>query len=527
MSVISEVMIEGNKAFQQNNFFKAHDYFTTALERDGKNAIIYSNLGVCCIEMKQWQRAFDLFQIGYELAPNHPAINTNLSQAYRLIGRMPDAVYHVKKVIAFSPDSSVAHSNLLLYLNYCPNISSKDLFVYHQQWGDLFPFKPKHQLYYPNYPDPDRPLRVAYISPDFRGHSVGYFIEPALTNYNSREFEIYCYAQVFNPDNTTRVFQQHVHTFRQIQNLNDQTLASQIQKDGIDILIDLAGHTSNSRLRVMTYQPAPIQITYLGYPTTVGLKHVDYRLTDAMIDPEGMSDKWHTEKLVRLDPTFFCFQPLGNRIPVSPLPGLQKKEICFGGFHNTSKIPEMIIHLWSKVLEQMPGAQLLLQAAAYDDPDIVRYFQASFEKYGIHRGRIQCAGTLPFEQYLQLHHQIDIMLDTQPWTGHTTSCHALWMGVPILTLEGSRHASRIGQRLMQALDLQEWVAKDHQDYVQKAMQLSQDRHALDKLRQSMRERILKSGISDKKQYVYSLEKVYRQLWTAWCEQKSRTGVCTV
>ncbi|ETR71925.1 MAG: hypothetical protein OMM_02113 [Candidatus Magnetoglobus multicellularis str. Araruama] len=187
----------------------------------------------------------------------------------------------------------------------------------------------------------------------------------------------------------------------------------------------------------------------------------------------------------------------------------------------------MIIHLWSKVLEQMPGAQLLLQAAAYDDPDIVRYFQASFEKYGIHRGRIQCAGTLPFEQYLQLHHQIDIMLDTQPWTGHTTSCHALWMGVPILTLEGSRHASRIGQRLMQALDLQEWVAKDHQDYVQKAMQLSQDRHALDKLRQSMRERILKSGISDKKQYVYSLEKVYRQLWTAWCEQKSRTGVWTV
>jgi predicted O-linked N-acetylglucosamine transferase (SPINDLY family) len=518
MQAISELLVKAQHAFQKKNIFEAHNYYIKALHLDSKNASIHSNIGTCYIEMKQWQKAFDHFQMGLELDTNHAGIHTNLSQAYRLIGCMPEAVAHIKKVLALEPDSTVAQSNLLLYLNYCPNVSSDELFAYHQQWGNRFSIKPKKQLYFSNFPDQDRLIRLAYISPDFRGHSVGYFIEPALIHYNPKQFEIYCYAHVPTPDQTTVKIQKHVNKFHLIHTMNDQEVANQIRADGIDILVDLAGHTSNSRIRVMTYQAAPIQINYLGYPTTSGLKHVDYRLTDAVIDPKGSSASYYTEQLIDVDPYFFCLSSLDNKFPIKPSPALQKTEICFGAFHNTSKVSERIIQLWSKVLLQVPESNILLQASAYDDPDIVRYFQASFERYGIRRNRVKCIGTLPFEQYLQLHHQVDIMLDTQPWTGHTTSCHALWMGVPILTLSGDRHASRIGQRLILALDLPEWIARDPQDFVEKAVHLTKHLSDLNKLRKNMRNRIIESGISNRPQYVHSLEKAFRQLWILWCNK---------
>jgi predicted O-linked N-acetylglucosamine transferase (SPINDLY family) len=523
MSATTELLIEAHNAFHQNNIFKAHALFTKALHSDSKNATIHSNLGVCYIEMKQWQRAFEHFQIGLELDANHAGIHTNLSQAYRLIGCMPEAVDHIKKVLTIEPDSTVAQSNLLLYLNYCPDISSEELFYYHQQWGRSFLIKPENRLMFSNYPDPDRLIRLGYVSPDFRGHSVGYFIEPALVNYDSKQFEIYCYAHVPHPDQTTSIIQRHVNRFYQIHTMDDRQLANQIRADGIDILVDLSGHTANSRVRVTTYQPAPVQVTYLGYPTTTGLKHIHYRLTDAVIDSKGVSDSDYTEELQYIDPYFFCLSPLGNRVPVSPAPSLQNTQFCFGAFHNTSKLSDIIIKLWSDVLLEIPESRLLLQAASYDDPDIARYFQSSFVKYGIAKHRIQCVGTLPFEHYLKLHHQIDIMLDTQPWTGHTTSCHALWMGIPILTLAGNRHASRIGQRLMTALNLSEWIAKDYQTFVKKAIQFSRDRTCLNTLRMNMRNRIIESGISNKKHYVNSLEHVYRNIWINWCKKRGSRG----
>jgi predicted O-linked N-acetylglucosamine transferase (SPINDLY family) len=519
MQPISELLVKAYNAFQQKNILKAHDYFLRALKRDSKNATIHSNIGTCYIEMKQWQKAFEHFQTGLALDSNHAGIHTNLSQAYRLIGHMPEAVAHIKKVIDLESGSTVAQSNLLLYLNYCSDVSSDELYYYHRKWGNTFSITPKNQLNFSNFPDPDRPIRLAYISPDFRGHSVGYFIEPALMQYHPGQFEIYCYAHVPTPDQTTVKIQKHVNKFTMIHTMDDQQVASQIQKDGIDILVDLAGHTANSRIRVMTYQAAPIQINYLGYPTTSGLKHIDYRLTDAVIDPNGTSDSYYTEKLIHIDPCFFCLSSLGNKLPVSPTPALHNKKICFGAFHNTSKVNEIIIQLWSKVLLQIPESKILLQASAYDDPDIVRYFQTCFEKYGIKNHRVVCIGTLPFEQYLKLHHQIDIMLDTQPWTGHTTSCHSLWMGVPILTLSGIRHASRIGQRLILALDLPEWIARDHHDFVKKAVHLTKHLNELNTLRQSMRHRIIESGISNRSQYVHSLENTFRQLWVSWCNDK--------
>ena len=519
MPVTNELLIKANKAFQKNNIFQAHDFFIKALQADSKNATLHSNLGACYIEMKQWRKAFEHFQIGLELDCNHAGIHTNLSQAYRLIGCMSNAVDHIKKVIALEPNSTVAQSNLLLYLNYCPNISSEELFAFHKQWGNYFSIKPKNKLIFSNFPDPDRPIRLAYISPDFRGHPVGYFIEPALLQYNKKQFEIYCYAHVPRPDKTTMVIQRHVDKYYQIHTMDDKQVANQIQADGIDILVDLAGHTANSRIRVLTYQPAPIQVTYLGYPTTSGLKHIDYRLTDTVIEAKDASNLWYTEQFVYLEPYFFCFSALDNRISISQLPSLQNKDFCFGAFHNTSKVSDMIIKLWSTVLSQIPESKILLQAAAYDDPDIVRYFQSCFEKYGIKKSRIQCIGKLPFEQYLRLHHQIDMMLDTQPWTGHTTSCHALWMGIPILTLAGNRYASRIGQRLNHALNLPEWIAKDHDDYVKKAVQFSKDRKRLESLRKNMRTRIRESGISHQTQYVNSLEYAFRKLWVNFCETR--------
>ncbi|MBF0450142.1 MAG: tetratricopeptide repeat protein [Candidatus Magnetomorum sp.] len=521
MSTIGALLQKAYTSFQQRDIFKAHDCYIKAIQTNSKDACIHVNLGSCYIEMKQWKKAFEHFHIALELDPQNAGAHTNLSQAYRLIGQMSDAIRHIQKVIALEPDSRIAHSNFLLYLNYCPEISSQELFDYHLKWGQQFSYVPKDRRFFSNYPDPDRPLRIGYISPDFRGHSVGYFIEPALIHYDPKQLEIFCYSHVPGPDQTTQAIQTRVNHFFQIHEMDDGTLSNQIRSDGIDILVDLAGHTANSRVLVMTHQPAPIQITYLGYPTTTGLKHVDYRLTDAEVDPLGESDTFHIEKLIRLEPHFFCFPPLGNRIPVSPLPALEKKHITFGGFHNTSKLSDAVVKLWSSVLRQIPAASLLLQAAAYDDPDIVRHFQSCFEKYGVSSNRVQYMGRLPFDHYLRLHHQIDIMLDTFPWTGHTTSCHALWMGIPILTLEGNRHASRIGQCLMKALGLPEWIAMDHQSFIEKAYDFSQKIKELDKIRVNLRNRVLQSMISHKKTYAQSLENTFRKIWSQWCHEQRR------
>ncbi|KPA15717.1 TPR repeat-containing protein [Candidatus Magnetomorum sp. HK-1] len=521
MSDINKLIHEANNAFQQKDIFKAHECFIKAVQKNSKDACSHSNLGACYIEMKQWKKACEHFKIALDLDPKNPGAHTNLSQAYRLIGRMPDAVNHIQKVIDVEPDSRVANSNLLLYLNYCPELSPKELFEYHKKWGQKFPPLPKKHLLYSNYPDPDRPLRIGFISPDFRGHSVGYFIEPALIHYRLKQLEVFCYAHVPMPDKTTQSIKKRVHTFRQIHKMDDSVLAHQIRSDGIDILVDLAGHTANSRVHVMALQPAPIQITYLGYPTTTGLKQIDYRLTDIIVDPEGESDEFHTEKLIRLTPHFFCFPPLGNLIPVSPLPALEKKHICFGGFHNTSKISDKVILLWSNVLKQVPDSNMMLQAAAYDDPDIVRYFQSCFENHGISKNRVKCVGTLPFDHYLRLHHHIDIMLDTFPWTGHTTSCHALWMGIPILTLKGNKHSSRIGQCLMNALDMPEWIADDHDSFVEKAHRFSQDFNKLNKIRAYLRNQILKAKISNKQTYAQSLENTFRNIWQHWCDEQRK------
>jgi predicted O-linked N-acetylglucosamine transferase (SPINDLY family) len=510
---------EANLSFQKGDIFRAHDCYVKALQSNSKDACLHVNLGTCYIEMKQWNKAFEHFNIALECDPNNPGAHTNLSQAYRLIGRMSDAIHHIQKVIEIEPDSRVAHSNFLLYLNYCPEITSKELFQHHVKWGKTFPLSSKKNQIFSNYPDPHRPLRIGYISPDFRGHSVGYFIEPALIHYNVKELEVYCYAHVSKPDQTTETIQKRVKRFLFVHELDDRALAKQIQSDGIDILVDLAGYTANSRVLVMTFHPAPIQITYLGYPTTTGLKHIDYRLTDLVVDPEGVSDKFHTETLIRVEPHFFCFPPLGNNVPISRLPALDRKKLTFGAFHNTSKISDAVIRLWADILNQLPDASLMLQAAAYDDPDIVRYFQSCFESHGVSNKRTRFIGTLPFDHYLRRHHHIDIMLDTFPWTGHTTSCHALWMGIPTLTLEGNRHSSRIGTCLMKALGLDDWVAKDHQSFIKKAIDFSKDLESLNTIRTTMRKRILESSISNKKTYARALENTFRNVWCKWCEKQ--------
>jgi len=516
---MDHLLQEAHQSFQNGNIFRAHECYLKAIQANSNDACLHVNIGSCYIEMKQWKKAFEHFQIALECDPRNPGAHTNLSHAYRLVGRMSDAVHHIQKVVEIEPDSCVAQSNSLLYLNYCPEISSNELFEYHVNWGQQFHYEPKNKLHFSNFPDPDRPLRIGIISPDFRGHSVGYFIEPLLVHYNRKVMEVFCYAHVPNPDQTTKTVQKKVNQYIQIHKMNDRELAKRIRFDGIDILVDLAGHTANSRVRAMIFNPAPIQMTYLGYPTTTGLKHIDYRITDAIVDPEGDSDSLHTEKLIRLEPHFFCFPPLGNSIPVSQLPALKKKHITFGGFHNTSKISDSVIRLWADVLRQIPDSDIIFQAAAYDDPDVVRYFQSCFEHYGIHSNRMKYIGKVPFDHYLKLHNTIDIMLDTFPWTGHTTSCHALWMGIPILTLDGNRHSSRIGKCLMNALGLSEWVARDQQAFIKNAHDFSQQIESIDKIRKGLRKRILKSTISHKQKYVQSLENTFRNVWEKWCEEQ--------
>jgi protein O-GlcNAc transferase len=452
------------------------------------------------------------------LRPDYRDAHNSLGNSLKDLGRLEEAEESFRRALVLDPDDRGARDNFLLVLNYTDRHSRGAVFEEHLDWARRHeaPSVSARKVL-ANVPDPQRRLRVGYVSPDFRRHSVAYFIEPVLARHDRAAFEVYCYSNVGLPDAMTAHLLQLADHARNIAGQSDEAAAQVVRDDEIDILVDLAGHTAGHRLGLFALQPAPVQATYLGYPNTTGLEAIGWRITDGYADPPDGGDAFHSEALARLPKTFLCFQPPAEAPEVAPPPFLANAFITFGSFNVLPKMTPEVIRAWSQLLERVPRSRLLLKALGLGDAASRSHVIAQFGKHGIVAERITALsmeGTL--QAHLARYHEMDIALDPFPFNGTTTTLEALWMGVPVVALAGDRHSGRVGASLLANAGLTDLVARTAQEYVDIAVQLAADSERLSTLRGTMRERIAASPLRDQAGFMRALEDAYRGMWKSWC-----------
>lgn len=437
--------------------------------------------------------------------------------------RSAEALAHFRHAVALDPRYQPARHALLFNLLYDPAQTGQSLHDEHLDWGRSITTQRGQQPAgiansAPAIDHPEsRRLRIGYVSPDFRSHSCAHFLQPLFAAHDRKAFEIFAYASVERPDAMTGWFRAHTEHWRDIVGRSEQAIAAQIRADGVDLLVDLAGHTRGQPLGVFALQPAPVQVAWLGYPATAGLAQIGHRLSDAVADPPGAADQLHVEKLVRLPGGLHCYQPPADAPEVNELPALRQPEgtVTFGSFNNISKINPAVVAAWAGILRAMPAARLVLKGQLLVHATARASLIAAFAASGIAAERIELRRWLPrTENPLAAYHDIDIALDTFPYNGTTTSFEALWMGVPVVTLGGGHHAARVGASILTHLGRSEWIATDVAGYQQIAVDMARNPAALARQRRSLRSALRESTLCDAAGFARKLEATYRQLLQA-------------
>ena len=503
---------------EQKQPHQAIEKFKHALNIKPNYAIAHYNLGNIFQDLLQFDEAIACYQQVIALQADFAEAYNNLGIAYKDQALIPEAIRYFQTALQIKPNYAQAFNNLLLTCHYAIDEEPANLFAKHQHFNEQYalPFMASFQPHH-NGRDPQRPLKIGYVSADFRQHSVAYFVESILAHHHPPDFEIVCYYNYLKKDHITQHLQQYVTLWRDCVHLSDAKLAEQIRHDQIDILVDLAGHTGTPRLAVFMRKPAPVQVTYLGYPNTTGLTAIDYRITDRYVEPDERAELLSSETLLRMPASYFCYTPNDNNLNINELPALQNDFITFGSFNNYAKISPTILALWVQVLKTIPNSKLFVKAKSLNDTKTRQTFLNRLAKLGIESERVIIANYLPVtENHLKLYHQIDIGLDTYPYHGATTTCEALWMGIPVVTLVGDKHASRMGISILTTIGLTELIAKTPAEYIQICEKLANNMSYLKTLRAKMRERMQTSPLMDGATFTYHLESAYRNIWKKWC-----------
>jgi protein O-GlcNAc transferase len=497
----------------------ATECFQRTLESRPQDPLLHNNLGHLLVKQGKLSEGLQQFDEALRLKPDYYEAHNNRGTTLCELARIAEAAASFRQAIKLQPESAEAESRLLFVLNYDQEMPARQLFAEHKRWGEEQAKRIVPRWIYDNDRDPNRPLRVGYVSPDFRWHPVARFIEPILAQHDPRAVESFCYADVTSSDSVTSRFKSLARQWRDTNNVNDDQLADQIQADRIDILVDLAGHGARNRLSVFARKPAPVQVSYLGYPNTTGLKTVDYRLTDAVADPPNEPSLW-TEKVMRLTGGLCCFQPPANAPEVAALPARRVGRLTFGSLHNLARLNPKVLDLWCRVLQAVPQSRLLIARHTLNGSTRNNFERQMIDREIGHRVRLRQI-ELVGEKHLEAYHEIDISLDTFPWCGHTTACESLWMGVPMLTLCGDRHAGRLVSSVLTSLGMTDWIASTPEEYVNIAVRMSQDWRRLAELRSGLRQRMQESTLCDGARFTRGIEGAYRKMWRTWCEGQIR------
>jgi protein O-GlcNAc transferase len=472
------------------------------------------NLGNALRDVGKVDEAIAAYRQALRINPSSPKAHCNLGAGLFDRGNFDEAMAAYREAIRLKPDFVEASSALLGCMNYSERLTPAALFDAHCGWDERHGRPVPRPDAYANVCSVGRRLKVGYVSPDFRQHSVAYFLEPLLRSHDRNAIEVFCYAEVSWPDAVTERFKQLADHWVTTVGMSDDGLAERIRRDGIDILVDLVGHTAKNRLPVFARKPAPIQVTWLGYPNTTGLKAIDYRLVDVVTDPNGEADALASETLVRLPEGFLCYGA-PDEAPL-PAPSLTTGVVTFGSFNSPAKLSAATLDAWAQVLARLPKARLLLKGKVFaDDATRASYFD-HLGKRRVAPERVEFVAWLPDQAHLALYHRVDIALDPFPYNGTTTTCEALWMGVPVVALRGDRHAGRVGASLLTQIGMTDLIADSVEAYVDTAVALAGDRVRLSELRHSLRSRMAASPLCDASAFTRKIEDSYRTMWQRWC-----------
>ncbi len=496
---------------------KARQYYLKILD-SGTHPSVYNKLGTVCQQMGRITEGVDYHRRAVELDRGNPELSANLARAMIETGDIEQGVSLLRSAVEKMPHNAQAHSNLLFRLHHLPVLDQVAIFEEHKRWARLHAPAEKAKRCHRNTPDPDRKLKIGYLSAEFRMNSVSYFIESILDGHDRDRVTVIGYGNVSVPDGVTARLSSKFDFFHNIHSMSDTELVERIESDEVDILVDLAGHTGDNRLTAMAYKPAPIQVTYCGYPNTTGLTAIDYRLTERSAEDER-SQQFYSEELYYLPEGFLCYRPAEFAPTVSELPAKKNGSITFGSFNNPCKINPMTIEVWSRILAAIPNSRLILKFKTGGDAAVKDFYLSLFEKQHISKDRVHIYGWETPRQHLDLYNQVDIGLDTYPYNGTTTTCEALWMGVPVISLFGRAHASRVGLSLLGRVGFEFFAANNADAYVQKAIALAKGIDSLEQLRLTMRARIARSGLCHARAFTRDLEAAYRDMWHRWIRSR--------
>jgi predicted O-linked N-acetylglucosamine transferase (SPINDLY family) len=518
----------GSVELENGNAVSAELAFRRCLEHDPNHAGACHKLGQILADRSDYHEALALFRKSEMLHPESAILFNDLGNLLKFMGRTDEAVGYYSRAIELLGDDVSPFSNKLLCMLCCASLKPEEIFNEHRRFGECFADQLLTTLpSYTNDRSPDRPLKIGYVSRDFKAHPVAFFIEPILASHDRNSFSIYAYLDLPQSDSITDQLRQHVANWRPIDGISDDAVAEQARLDEIDILVDLGGHTAYNRLLLFARKPSPIQVTWLGYAATTGLRTIDYRITDDKADPPGMTEAYHTETLFRLPDSFICYRPAVNAPDVGPLPAREKKFITFAAFNHFAKFTHEAVATWSHILTAVPASHLLIKAQGLHHPDMQEEMGKLFSRHGISVDRLEFYGKFPgmsgIHAHLDLFNQVDISLDTFPYNGTTTTCESLWMGVPVITLAGNSHVSRVGVSILTSVGLQDMIARDRDDYVARAVGLAENLELLELLRANLRQMMLRSPLLDTVGFTRNLEAAYRDMWRRWCQAQLQSA----
>jgi predicted O-linked N-acetylglucosamine transferase (SPINDLY family) len=500
-----------------NNWADAATSLQNAIALKPDYAEAHNNLGNVLANQGMLNEAVLSFRKSLSIDPTLAEAHNNLGTVLKDTGQLEEALDHCKRALTFNPNSTTIHSNMLLSALYSPAQTEKSLYDLHCDWSSSYERSEatfNHTTALAT--KVERRLNIGYVSPDLRRHSVSYFLEPILANHDPQAVAVHCYSNSLYEDQVTARLRSYVETWRNIYGVGDNTVAQLICEDKIDILIDLSGHTMANRLPLFSLKPAPVQVTYLGYPSTTGLNAIDYRLTDALADPIGNYDvSLHSEKLFRLKGGFLCYQPPKDAPEIGPAPYLKNGYITFGSCNNLAKITTKTIEAWAQILNAVPLSKILIKAKALEDSGVCLDLAERFSTSGIGAERLDLRAWISGPKPLSTYNHIDIALDTFPYNGTTTICEAHWMGVPNVTLSGDRHSGRVGHSLNVQVGLADWVASSIDGYVALAIRAANSPDTLSTLRRELRGRMVGGPLCDGPAFTRTLEAAYRDMMSMY------------
>ncbi len=509
----AELISEGLRHRQERGVAAAQPFFERAAQVKPDFHLPYFMLGNVASELGDLDTAVRHYERARDLQPNDYVIRYNLGLNHLWCGHVDAAIAELRAACSLNPAYLPAQSTHLMALHNSDRVSPEEIAAATRQWGALFALQypataPSRSRYDAALPEV---LCVGFISGDFRTHSVAHFFEPIASAHDRRAFKYVFYSTAVQQDAVTQRLRGHADEWRDVARLADEALLELIRADGINILVDLAGHTEFNRMAVFARRAAPVQVSYLGYPDSTGLPTMDWRITDAVTDPQPVADAWHSERLLRLPDSQWCFRPFGTLAGPGPLPARKAGYVTFGSFNNVTKLSDTALHCWAGILLNSPTSRLRLTRIR--SPKRAAEIVALFARFGVAADRIDC---VPYRRDVPYGLQfagVDIALDHYPYNGVTTTCESLYFGLPVISLHGHNGVSRSGLSILLSLGLRELAASSPEEYVEIAVALARDLARLELLRTSLRSRFEQSSLRDEKRFATNFEEILRTAWS--------------